>query len=114
MSWRNEKLIVRSGENIESCVLYNNAFYFFRGTKERDMFLSNPSRFLMNHNFPKQEDLSIRFWPHKPAEIVTHEKSLNGHCAVTLMDEERATKGDPVLMVQYKGSKYIFDSEFKL
>jgi hypothetical protein len=30
------------------------------------------------------------------------------------MDEERVTKGDVVLLVEYKGGKYIFDNEYKL
>jgi hypothetical protein len=52
--------------------------------------------------------------PHKAAEVVNMEKLLNSHCAVTLMDEDRVTKGDPILVIVYKENKYAFASEFKL
>jgi hypothetical protein len=59
-------------------------------------------------------DLPLRLLPHKAAEIMLHEKSLNSHCSVTLMDEERVLKGDPILVISYKDNKYAFASEFKL
>ena len=43
-----------------------------------------------------------------------HEKALNGHCSVSLMDEERVRKGDAALLVIFREDKYVFDSEFKL
>jgi YHS domain-containing protein len=52
VTWRNEKLLVKCHENVEDVVLYNNQFYYFKSTKEREMFLSNPTRFLMTPNFP--------------------------------------------------------------
>ena len=78
------------------------------------MFISNPARFLLHSSLPKKQDLPLRMMPHKAAEAILHEKSLNGHCSVTLMDEERVAKGDPMLMIIYKENKYIFDSEYKL
>ena len=52
--------------------------------------------------------------PHKAAEIVTHDKTLSGHCPICVMDEERVVKGDDILLVQYKEQKFAFDSEYKL
>jgi hypothetical protein len=46
VTWKNEKLIVKCNENTEDCVLYDNFFFFFRSTKERDMFIANPGRFI--------------------------------------------------------------------
>jgi hypothetical protein len=58
--------------------------------------------------------MPIRIAPHKAAEIVLNEKTLNAHCPVTLMDEERVTKGDLILVIAYKEYKYAFHTEFKL
>jgi hypothetical protein len=52
--------------------------------------------------------------PHKACEVVVHEKAIGGHCTVSVMDEERVSKGDPALLVIYRDDKFIFDSEFKL
>ena len=48
VSWRNDKLLYKCNENTEDCVLYRNAFYFFRSERERDLFVANPQRFLLN------------------------------------------------------------------
>ena len=114
VTWRNEKLLVSCHENTEDCVLYKNCFYFFRSQRERDMFISNPDRFITHPSLPKKDDLPLRMFPHKAAEAILHEKALNGHCPVTLMDEGRVAKGDQILMVIYKDNKYVFESEFKL
>lgn len=53
VTWRNEKLLVKCNENTEDCVLYDNSFYFFRSTKERDTFLANPLRFTDISSFPR-------------------------------------------------------------
>jgi hypothetical protein len=78
------------------------------------MFVQNPSRFIMNVALPRLTDLPLRFLPHKAAEVMLLEKALNGHCAVTLMDEERVKRGDALLLIVYREHKFIFDSEFKL
>ena len=78
------------------------------------MFITNPARFIQHSNLPKPQELPIRMMPHKAAEVVLNEKALNAHCSVTLMDEERVTKGDSILLISYKDSKYTFASEFKL
>ena len=114
VSWKNEKLLIKCTENFEDCVLYKHAFYYFKSIKERDLFISNPERFLINNNFPKLVDLPLRLLPHKAAEIIPYEKALNGHCPSTLIDEERVSKGDPVLAIHYKDNKYNFESEYKL
>lgn len=82
--------------------------------KERDMFVSNPDRFLINSNLPKPQDLPMRLQPYKAGEITNYEKALNGHCATTLLDEERVVKGDSMLLINYKEGKYAFESEYKL
>jgi hypothetical protein len=51
---------------------------------------------------------------HKAAEAILHEKVLNAHCSVTLMDEERVKKGDPILLILFRDGKYVFDTEHKL
>ena len=114
VTWRNEKLLVKCNENTEDCVLYHNSFYFFASTQERDVFLTNPSRFVDPSSLPRSLELPFRLMPHKSSEVIVHEKTLNGHCSVTLMDEDRVKKGDPSLLVIYKEDKYVFDSEFKL
>lgn len=114
MTWKNEKLLVKCPENFEDCVLYNNAFYFFKSTKERDMFLSDYNRFTKDVNFPRGNELPLRAQSHKACEIILHEKSLSGHCAVSLNDEDRVVKGDPALLILYKDDRYVFESEFKL
>lgn len=53
VTWRNEKALAHCVENFEDCTLYKNAFYYFKSVKERDMFVSNPERFLINSNLPK-------------------------------------------------------------
>lgn len=78
------------------------------------MFLSNPGRFLTGVSFPKPCDLSLRMMPHKAAEIIVHDKSHQGFCTVTLMDEERVVKGDPILLIHFKENKFIFENEYKL
>ena len=95
-------------------MLYKNTFYYFRSEKDRDLFIANPSRFLVNVTLPRHQDLPLRVMPHKAGEAMLHEKALNGHCAVTLMDEERVKKGDSNLLVLFKEGKYIFETEFKL
>lgn len=106
--------MVKCNENTEDCVLYHNSFYFFASTQERDVFLTNPSRFVDPSSLPRSLELPFRLMPHKSSEVIVHEKTLNGHCSVTLMDEDRVKKGDPSLLVIYKEDKYVFDSEFKL
>lgn len=95
-------------------MLYDNSFYFFRSTKDRDMFISNPNRFLVASSFPKGPELPLRAKPHKACEVIVHEKAIHGHCPVSVMDEERVSKGDQALLVVYREDKYIFESEFKL
>ncbi len=55
-------------------MLYKNIFYYFKSIKERDMFISNPERFIINSNMPKLQDLPVRLLPHKAGEIITFEK----------------------------------------
>ena len=112
VTWKNEKTLAHCVENFEDCVLFMNQFYYFKNTKERDMFIANPWRFTNNVNFPTE--LPLRLQPHKAAEIASYEKALNGHCATTLVDEERVAKADPIFVVSFKGARYAFESEYKL
>lgn len=114
VSWRNEKLLVNCNENTQDTVLYNNFFYFFKSTEERDVFVQNPARFVDASSFPRSQDLPMRVMPHKASEVIVHEKTLSGHCSVSLMDEDRVRKGDQTLVVIFKEDKYVFDTEFKL
>jgi hypothetical protein len=114
VTWRNEKLLVKCNENTEDCVLYEDCFYFFKSTAERDLFIANPARFANASSFPRFLDLPMRFKPHKACEVVVHEKAISGYCSVTVMDEERVRKGDVALLVIYQEDKYVFDSEIKL
>lgn len=63
------------------------------------MFLAHPQRFIVNVTLPKEKDMPLRVPHHKAAEVLLGEKHLNGHCAVTLIDEERVRKGDPLLLI---------------
>ena len=94
VTWKNERVLVKCNNNYESCVLYKNQFYYFRSNRERDMFLSNPNRFLLNMNFPIRDDMPLRIPADKAAQSINHEKFISGHCPVTIMDEERVAKGD--------------------
>jgi len=78
------------------------------------MFIANPKRFTNNVIFSSSKGIPMRFKHHKAAEILAQDKALMGYCPVTLVDEERVCKGDPMLVVHYKEYKYTFDSEFKL
>ena len=89
VTWRNEKLLVNCVENFDLTVLYNEAFYYFKGIRERDLFLENPERFILNSNFPSNSDLPVRIPLHVAAEIAHQDKNLGGKCPSTLMDEER-------------------------
>jgi hypothetical protein len=94
--------------------LYEHSFYYFKGEDEKQMFLSNPKRFTNNIIFSSQKGIPIRLYPHKASEIVNSEKAILGHCPVTLVDEKKVTKGDPLLVVQYKEKKFTFVNEIKL
>jgi len=51
---------------------------------------------------------------HKASEIAETEKALLNYCPVTLQDQEKLEKGNPILVVSFKGEKYCFTSEEKL
>lgn len=78
------------------------------------MFTSAPARFTNNVIFSSEKGIPLRLKPHKSAEIVAQEKAVLGHCPVSLVDENKVVKGDPLLSVQYKDQKYSFENEPKL
>jgi YHS domain-containing protein len=91
-----------------------NSFYYFAGETEKQMFMLNPLRFTNNIIFSSEKGIPLRLKPHKAAEVVLHQKGILGYCPVTLVDEERVAKGDPILVVQYKDKKFSFMNEEKL
>lgn len=106
--------MVKCTQNPEHTLFYKNVFFYFRTEAERDLFISNPARFTKNVIFSSQKGIPLRLKPHKAAEIIAQEKGLLGHCPVTLVDEDRVVKGDPLLVVQYKDQKFSFETETKL
>ena len=52
VTWKNEKLLVKCVNNHETVVLYKTNFFYFRSLAERDQFVKNPQRFLLNVTFP--------------------------------------------------------------
>jgi hypothetical protein len=47
---------------------------------------------------------------HKAAEIISAEKGINGYCPVSLKDEDKLEKGHALIVVNFKGNKYVFAS----
>ena len=114
VSWKNTKTLYKCTHNPENSVYYDNMFFYFNGQDERDMFIANPRRFINNVIFSSAKGIPMRFKQHKAAEIIAQEKAILGYCPVTLVDEGRVVKGDPLLCVHYKDTKFSFESEFKL
>lgn len=114
MTWKNTKQLAKCTHNPEHTVFYDHTFYYFKGETERDMFVQNPARFINNVIFSSAKGIPVRYKHHKAAEIIAQEKALLGFCPVTLVDESRVVKGDQLLIVHYKDSKYCFENEIKL
>lgn len=93
VSWKVHKKFVNCAHKTENAVLYNNFFYFFASKTERDVFVQNPKQFTEKVLFCQDRNVPKRYRAHKAAEIISQEKSLLGHCPVTLKDEERVEKG---------------------
>jgi len=70
VTWKNTKMLVKCTNKHELCVLYENAFFYFRGEAEKNMFLSNPLRFVNNVIFSSDKGIPLRIKPHKAAEII--------------------------------------------
>ena len=77
------------------------------------MFRANPSRFIDKVTF-NTVDLPIRMPLHRAAELIHLEKTLNGYCPVSLVDEERVVDGVHILLVLFAGERFIFANEYKL
>lgn len=114
VSWKVNKRFVNCVHNPNLCVLYKHDFYYFNTDKERQMFLDNPAKFTEKVLFSGARNCPMRLRPHKASEIIAQEKTLQGYCPVTLVDEERVQKGDQILVVQFKDNRYIMASEEKL
>merc|ERR1712166_1299551 len=114
VTWKNTKQLVKCTQDPESTLFFKHVFYYFQGQAEKELFIANPARFTNNVIFSSHKGIPLRLKPHKAAEIIAQEKALLGHCPVTLVDEDRVVKGDPLLVVQYKDSKFSFESEPKL
>jgi adenylate/nucleoside-diphosphate kinase len=114
VTFRNEKKYFKCNFDFENCVLYNHQFYYFKSQTERDIFLEYPKTFIEGIIFSSTKGLPFRIQQHKAAEIFAQEKSQQGYCPVTLMDEERLVRGDQMLIISYRENKFTFASEFKL
>lgn len=114
VTWKNTKNLVKCTHNQKLCLYYENVFYYFKSESERDMFMSNPKRFVNNIIFSSAKGIPFRLKLHKAAEIVAQEKSIMGHCPVTLSEEGKVVLGDSILTVQYKDQKFNFENEIKL
>ena len=112
VTWRTAKILHKCKYDPQWALLYKDAFYYFKGQSERDIFSKNPERFIQNTSFPTE--LPKRVKPHKASEIFSQEKGLAGYCPVSLVDEERIEKGDSLYLAIYKEVKFIFESEEKL
>lgn len=113
VTWKNHKIIKKCSHKLYTAVLYDGKFFFFNGEKERDIFLTNPDRFLKSASFPASY-LPRKIRQHKASEIVNVDKSLNGYCPVTLVNEQRLVKGYQLYLTFYKEHKYVFESELKM
>lgn len=114
VTWKMKKTFVSCCHRPEFCVLYRHLFYFFAGVAERDIFLKNPRRFTEKVIFANARNTPMVVRSYKAAELVAQEKALLSHCSVTLKDESRVAKGNPLLVVQYKDNRYVFTDEEKL
>ena len=114
VSWKTEKKFITCTHLPELCVVYKNLFYYFAGEKQRELFVSNPSKFTDNVIFSTPRNIPRRMPSHKASEIADTEKSLLNYCPVTLTDEEKLATGNPNLVISFKGEKFQFCSEEKL
>lgn len=114
VTWKNTKQLIKCTHDPENTIFFENVFFYFKSVVEREMFIANPERFLNNVIFSSAKGIPIRFKHHKSAEILSQEKNNLGHCPVTLVDESRVVKGDQLLIVHYKDTKFSFESEYKL
>lgn len=99
VSWKVFKKFVSCVQRPEFCVLYKHQFYFFAGVNERDIFVDNPRKFTEKVLFSGDRNIPIRLRAHKSAELVAQEKALLGFCPVTLKDQDKVEKGNPLLIV---------------
>ena len=95
-------------------MLFKNFFYYFANEECRDVFIKNPERFVEKVIFSSERNCPLRLRPHKAAELIAQDKHLLGHCPVTLKDDERVEKGNPLLIVQFKENRFLFANEEKL
>jgi len=114
VSWKTEKKYLSCTHLPELSVLYKNLFYYFASEKQRELFVQNPKKFTENVIFAAERNIPRRMMAHKASEIAETEKALLNYCPVTLADEEKLEKGNPILVINFKGEKYAFTSEEKL
>jgi len=114
VSWKNEKKFILCTHQPELAVLYKNLFYYFASPAQRELFVLNPRKFTDNVIFSTPRNIPVRMPAHKASEIADTEKALLNYCAVTLADEEKLVKGKNILVISFKGEKFVFCSEEKL
>ncbi len=114
VSWKNEKKFILCTHQPELAVLFKNLFYYFASPAQRELFVLNPKKFTENVIFSTPRNIPVRMPAHKASEIADTEKALLNYCAVTLTDEEKLVKGKNILVISFKGEKFVFCSEEKL
>lgn len=113
VSWKVNNKFVNCTHRAENCVLYKNLFYYFASPAQREVFVSDPQKFVKT-NFSHERNIPKRYRFHKAAEIISQEKALMGHCPVTLKDEnERVEKGIQLIVISFKDNRFVFASEEK-
>lgn len=109
VTWLTRKQIFKCTNNVESCVLYKEKFYYFRSEHEQRLFIENPGRFISANNFPK--DIPIILRNTKAAELHRSAKALQGHCPVALTEGQRVQPGDHLLVIKYADLPFVFESQ---
>ena len=75
--------------------------------------MKNPHIFTEKVIFSQERNVPSRLRQHKASEIIAQEKALSGHCPVTLKDEDRIEKGQQLIVVNFKDTRFIFASQEK-
>lgn len=115
VTWKFEKKLSKSHNNLELSVCYKGHHYFFANREKRDLFISNPEKFYDHVSFPSNK-LPRTFKMHKAVEMNRKEKALNGYCPVSIVQNEEVEKslGFTLFLSVYNGDGFIFESIQKL
>jgi hypothetical protein len=112
VTWKHLETFANCEAMQETAVIYQHPdskfrnLYFFRTTKQRDIFLEAPELFSDPKLFPTEKPELIPM--HYAAEITSKEKNLANYCPVTLYEEDKVVKGYQLYLVFYKGKHSIY------